>query len=370
MSIVTLPTYENFIKGLEAIRDEQLTIKESSKYGVYPHTNENGEVNVFGTGVITPKDQHYLINGDGSLSFTQMVHSLYEDKEVYPPFSCAEFLLESRDDFAIDYNKANEYYNLNKNLVMKENENILSSREFKPDHAIALTVNQELKEVKVLLEEQGQYPSKNPEVSALLDQHFSKIEKLLADFSEKIEKASREDLPQLEENLKGKLGKIFTDLKDGLKQLFVDMKDQVRSGIENKVNDVKVNIHNSVAEKVQGVNNIIKKLTTSLDEKYQIIDKEVLKQEAKVQDAPAAENATEAPNQEQTGTSEYGQLEKENKELKKANAGLKTFVNVVKSHHPEVYQAIYNTMKGVQQGEQKQIQTEIKPNVKEVELQL
>ena len=390
-----IPTMEDFLKGLEKIKSQQLEARESSKLGVYPFEGTNNQFSHYATGVITPKGKHYLIDAEGDLSFTGTKYLTYEDKEAFPPFSAAELLLESKNDFKIDYTEAVKYYNLNKELAMKENENILSSKEFKPEHPIALTVNQEIKEVKNMLEEQGLDPSKNPEVSALLDQHFSKLEKLLTDFSEKIEKASHEDIPQLEENMKGKLNKIFTDLKDGLKQLFVDMKDKVRSGIENKVNDVKINIHNAVAEKVQNVNDKIKNFTASLDKRYQIIEKEPEKlqkepverssQEDKLQvasalsqvqkafdevkvDAKTEAAKIKAPEVSQSladMSPKVGELENQNNQLKKENDGLRMFVNVVKSKHPEVYQSIYNTMKGVQQNEPKQEQNEIKTKVKE-----
>ncbi|WP_368298872.1 hypothetical protein [Cytobacillus firmus] len=390
-----IPSMEDFLKGLEKIKSQQLEARESSKFDRYPFEGTDNQFSHYSTGVITPKGKHYLIDSEGDLSFTGTKYLTYEDKEAFPPFSAAELLLESKNDFKIDYAEAVKYYNLNKELAIKENENILSSKEFKPEHPIAYTVNQEMKEVNNMLVEQGLDPSKNPEVSALLDQHFSKLEKLLADFSEKVEKASREDIPQLEESMKGKLNKLFADLKDGLKQLFVDMKDKVQSGIENKVNDVKINIHNAVAEKVQTVNDKIKNLTATLDKKYQVIEKEPeklqkeplwrLNQEDKQQEAPALPQVqkafdevkrvakTEAAKIKAPEVSQsladmsphVGELENQNKHLKKENDGLKTFVNVVKSKHPEVYQSIYNTMKGVQQDESKQEKTEIKAKVKE-----
>lgn len=461
-----IPTMEDFLKGLEKIKSQQLEARESSKLGVYPFEGTDNQFSDYATGVVTPKGKHYLIDGEGELSFTgtlvqekiknivldacevSHVDQLHEEdkeilkeiyhlttvydsqekfqddlysiygqtgddykwlnlnvltriadsgqeivKDTFPPFSAAELLLESKNDFKIDYNEAVKYYNLNKELAMKENEKILSSREFKPEHPIALTVNQEMKEVKNLLEGQGLDPSKNPEVSALLEQHFSKIEKLITDFSVKIEKSSHEDIPQLEENMIGKLNKIFMELKDGLKQLFVDMKDNVRSGIENKVNDVKINIHNTVAEKVQNVNDKIKNLTESLDKKYQIIEKEPEKiekepvgdfqvtqpisQVQKASNEVKLDKKTEGANLKASEESQslaviipkVGELEKQNKQLNKENEGLKTFVNVVKSKHPDVYQSIYNTMKGVQQGEPKQEQSEIKTKEKdEIEL--
>ncbi|MGG4506334.1 hypothetical protein ABEW77_10830 [Heyndrickxia sporothermodurans] len=376
-----IPSMEDFLKGLEKIKSQQLEARESSKFGRYPFEGTDNQFSHYSTGVVTPKGKHYLIDSEGDLSFTGVKYLAYEGKEAFPPFSAAELLLESKNDFKIDYAEAVKYYNLNKELAIKENENILSSKEFKPDHPIALTVNQEMKEVKNMLEEQGLDPSKNPEVSALLDHHFSKLEKLLSDFSEKIEKASHEDIPQLEENMKGKLNKIFTDLKDGLKQLFVDMKDNVRSGIEIKVNDVKINIHNAVAEKVQNVNDKIKNLSASLDKKYQIIEKEpeasalsqVQKAFDEVKEAAKIEAAKIKAGEVSQSLADMspivGNLENQNKQLKKENDGLKTFVNVVKSKHPEVYQSIYNTMKGVQI-EPKQEQNEIKTKVKELELSI
>ncbi|MGG0888915.1 hypothetical protein [Cytobacillus horneckiae] len=395
-----IPSMEDFLKGLDKIRLQQLEVRETSKHGVYPFKGTDNHYSSFITGIITPKEKHYLIDGEGQLSFTGTEKLSYEDKEAYPPFSAAELLLESKYDFAIDYEKAAEYYKLNKELAMKENEHILSSKEFKPEHPIVLSVNQEIKDVKNMLEEQGLDPSSNPEVSELLNHHFSKLEKLLTEYTEKIEKSSHEELPQLEENMKGKLNKVFTDLKEGLKQIFVDMKDKVRSGIENKVNDVKVNIHKAVAEKVQNVNDKIKNLSVSLDEKYQVLERgsENL-QETPIERSNQGEDLQEVPNLSQVQkvfeevekdmklkekvevpevsqsladiAPNVGELTSKNNQLKKENDGLKTFVNVVKTQHPEVYQSIYNTMKGVQQNEPNQEQSEIKTKVKEeVELSI
>lgn len=395
-----IPSINDFLKGLEKIRDQQLEVRETSKHGVYPFEGTDNHYSSFITGIITPKGKHYLIDSEGNLSFTETKYLNYEGKEAFPPFSAAELLLESKNDFKIDFAEAVKYYNHNKELAMKENEHILSSKEFKAD-PIALTVNQEIKDVKNMLGEQGVDPSNNPEVSDLLNHHFSKLEKLLTEYTEKIEKSSHEDLPQLEENMKGKLNKVFTDLKEGLKQILVDMKDKALSGIENKVNDVKVNIHNAVAEKVQGVNDKIKNLSVSLDEKYQVHEKGNVKlQKPYIERLTQGDDLQKVPNLSQVQkvsedvekdmeikakveVPEVSQsLAKQNppitvelqsqiKQLKKENDGLKTFVNLVKSQNPEVFQSIYNTMKDVQQKESTQVQSEIKTKVKEdVELSI
>jgi len=140
-------------------------------------------------------------------------------------------------------------------------------------HPVMETVQQGVKDVRAVLEKQGLPPEKEPAITALLDQHFMRVEKLLNEFTEKMEKASLNDIPQLEMNLVGKLKKVFTDLTDGLKQIMVDTKDQVRTGMENKVNDIKVDIHNAIASKVQSVNDKIKGFTDTLDRKYSIIEK-------------------------------------------------------------------------------------------------
>lgn len=360
-----IPSMEDFLKGLEKIKSQQLEVRESSKFGRYPFEGTDNQFGHYPTGIITPKGKHYLIDSEGDLSFTGTEHLTYLEKESFPPFSAAELLLESKDDFKIDYTKAFEYYNHNKELAIKENENILSSKEFKPEHPIALTVNQEMKEVTNLLEEKGLDPSNNPEVSALLNQHFSKLEKLLTDFSEKIEKVPSKDIPQLEENIRSKLNQIFTDLKDGIKQMFVDLKDKVKTGIEDRVNDVKINIHNAVAEKVQNVNNKIKNLTDSLDKKYQFIEKEqvapAISQVQKASDGVENIVQTKVKSQSLADISpKVGDLEKQNNQLKKENDGLKTFVKMVKTHHPEVFQSLFNTMKDVQQSEQKEAVPELK----------
>ncbi|WP_366816517.1 hypothetical protein, partial [Streptomyces sp. NPDC013433] len=111
-----------------------------------------------------------------------------------------------------------------------------------------------------------------PAISAILDKHFLKMEKLLTEFTEKMEKAPLKEIPQLEMNIVGKLKKVFTDLTEGLKQIVVDTKEQVRDGIENKVNDFKIDIHNKIASKVQGINDNIKKFADTLDAKYSIIE--------------------------------------------------------------------------------------------------
>ncbi|WP_110925952.1 hypothetical protein [Bacillus massiliglaciei] len=269
-----IPSMDAFMKGLEKIREQQLEARETGKMNVYPFEGNNGQYSEYQTGIITPKDQHYLISAEGDISFTGTEILSYEGgKDAFPPFSCAEMLLESKDDFKIDYQKAAEYYSLNKELAIKENEQILSSKEFKPEHPITLTVNQGMQDVTEMLEKQGVNPSGNEEVTALLDKHFSKIEKLLSDFTENVEKSSFEKVPELEKSLKEKLNKIFSDLKMGLKQLFVDMKDQVQSGIENKIENIQTNIHNAVASRVQNVNDKIKNFTNAVDQKFQVIDR-------------------------------------------------------------------------------------------------
>ncbi|WP_437834384.1 hypothetical protein ACQRXC_28770 (plasmid) [Niallia taxi] len=140
------------------------------------------------------------------------------------------------------------------------------------DHPVMDVVNEGVKEIKSVLEQKGLSPEE-PAISALLDKHFLKMEKLLTEFTEKMEKAPLKEIPQLEMNIVGKLKRLFTDLTDGLKQVVVGTKEQVRTGIENKVNDIKIDIHNKIASKVQSVNDKIKNFTDTLDEKYSLIEK-------------------------------------------------------------------------------------------------
>ncbi|MEU2237648.1 hypothetical protein [Streptomyces vietnamensis] len=138
-------------------------------------------------------------------------------------------------------------------------------------HPVIDVVNQGAEELKAVLEQKGLSPEE-PAISAILDKHFLKMEKLLTEFTEKMEKAPLKEIPQLEMNIVGKLKKVFTDLTEGLKQIVVDTKEQVRDGIENKVNDFKIDIHNKIASKVQGINDNIKKFADTLDAKYSIIE--------------------------------------------------------------------------------------------------
>ncbi|MFF8589813.1 hypothetical protein ACF07O_34605, partial [Streptomyces althioticus] len=138
-------------------------------------------------------------------------------------------------------------------------------------HPVIDVVNQGAEELKAVLEQKGLSPEE-PAISAILDKHFLKMEKLLTEFTEKMEKAPLKEIPQLEMNIVGKLKKVFTDLTEGLKQIVADTKEQVRDGIENKVNDFKIDIHNKIASKVQGINDNIKKFADTLDAKYSIIE--------------------------------------------------------------------------------------------------
>lgn len=268
-----IPSMGNFLKGLDTIRLQQLEAREMSKFDKYPFESEDKQYSKYSTGIVTPKGKHYQIDSDGELSFTGTKQLFHENKESYPPFSAAELLLESKDDFKIDFYKAVEYYNHNKELAIKENQSILSSKEFIPEHPLKLTIAQETKEVQRMLEDNGKDPAVHSEISDLLDKHFSKIEKLLYEYSDKIENGPVENIPELEKSLKEKVTNIFTNFKDDLKQLFMDMKNRVQTGIDNKINDVKVNIHNAIATKVQAVNDKIKNFTNTLDGKYQIIEK-------------------------------------------------------------------------------------------------
>lgn len=277
-----IPSMENFMKGMENIKYQQLAARELIQAGDKAF---EGDVSHYSSGIVTPAGKHNQINQDGDISFTGPTRLNYLNREDYPPFSAAELLLEAKDDFDINYAKASDYYNQQKELAMKENENILSSREYRPEHPIAATIKQEMKEVQNMLGSQDESFVSRAEVTALLNLHFDKVSKLLDDFSDRVSQASAKELPLLEEKLKDKVTRIFTDLKDGLKQLFTDMKDQARTSVENKVNDVKtgikntvlgvkIDMHNAIATPIQNVNNKIKHFTDALDVRYQIIDKE------------------------------------------------------------------------------------------------
>ncbi|AIF68395.1 hypothetical protein GZ22_18335 (plasmid) [Terribacillus saccharophilus] len=277
-----IPSMENFMKGMENIKFQQLAARELIQAGDKAF---EGDTSHYSSGIVTPNGKHNQIDKDGEISFTGTTNLIYLDREDYPPFSAAELLLDAKDDFDIDYAKASDYYNQQKELAMKENENILSSREYRPEHPIAATIKQEMKEVQDMIGSQDESFVSRSEVTALLNLHFDKVSKLLDDFSDRISQAPAKELPQLEEKLEDKVIRIFADLKDGLKQLFTDMKDQARSSVENKVNDVKtgikntvlgvkIDIHNAIATPIQNVNNKLKHVTDSLDVRYRIIDKE------------------------------------------------------------------------------------------------
>ncbi|SEO07330.1 hypothetical protein SAMN04489762_3418 [Terribacillus saccharophilus] len=277
-----IPSMENFMKGMENIKYQQLAARELIQSGDKAF---EGDTNHYSSGIVTPNGKHNQIDKDGDISFTGKTYLTYLDREDNPPFSAAELLLDAKDDFDIDYAKASDYYNQQKELAMKENENILSSREYRPEHPIAATIKQEMKEVQDMLGNQDESFVSRAEVTALLNLHFDKVSKLLDDFSDRVSQASAKELPLLEVKLKDKVTRIFADLKDSLKQLFVGMKDQARTSIQNKVNDVKtgienkvlgvkIDVHNAIASRVQNVNNKLKHVTDSLDVRYRIIDKE------------------------------------------------------------------------------------------------
>lgn len=310
-----IPSMNDFLKGLEKIRDEQLQARERMKIGAKPFPDYTGGTDHYSTGIVTPQGKHYQINNNGDLGFAEKTFLSYLDNESYPPFSAAELLLESKEDFKIDYFKAAEFYMHNKDLAMKENENTLSSKEYQPEHPVAVTIKEELKEVQTLLEDHEPDTLNKAEVTALLDQHLVKVEELLVEFSNNVKNASPKELPQLEEKLKDKITRIFSDLKDNLKQLLVNMKDQARSGIENKVNDVKTgienkindvktDIHNAIASRVQAVNAKIKDVTAALDDKYQVIEKH---QKGNTQD----QNETSELHSDKSDVTSFSKLEAE-----------------------------------------------------------
>jgi len=282
-----IPSMENFLKGLENIKYQQLAARELIESGEMPFLDYDGSSNTshYPSGVVTPEGKHYQIDSDGEISFTSTKFLTYLDKESYPPFSAAEMLLDADENFEVDYAKASEYYLQNKELAMKENENILSSREYRPEHPIAATIKQEMKEVESMLGSREASYIRKAEVQTLLDLHFEKVSKLLDDFTDRISQTPVKELPQLEGKLTEKVTRVFSELKDGLKRLFVGLKDQARSGIENKVKDVKtgienkvngvkIDVHNAIASRVQNVNSKIKHFTDALDVRYRIIDKE------------------------------------------------------------------------------------------------
>lgn len=296
-----IPTFDNFIISLEKFREDHREALENSKQN------------------LLPKDKSWIIEKDGSFTISdrEIVSALNE--KIRPPFSGIERLVESKNDFKIDFDEASTFYNDAKELAMKENENILSSREFSPDKLIERMVDQEMKDVTSLLEKQGQGSSNNPEVSALLDNHFERVEKLLKDFSGIAEQTKTKDLPELKENLKVKLSNVFDELKTALKKMFVDMKDRTQTRIENKVKDVKFTIHNSISEKVQSVNDKLKNVSESLDVRFQIKDKNLSLNEEKVK--------VQLPN------------------LNQKEQGAEALIKVMKALEPDAFKRVQNTLK-------------------------
>jgi hypothetical protein len=273
------------LKGLESIKYQQLATRELIQTGEKPFLDYEGDTNHYASGVVLPIGKHYQIDREGEISLTEPKFLSYLDKKEFPPFSAAEMMLDTKNDFNIDYAKAAEFYTRNKELAIKENENILASREYKPDHPLITMVKQEINEVQEMLQGQDAATVGSPAVSALMDLQLDRVNKLLEEYSEQLEKTPAKDVPQLEFNFRQRLSQVFADLKNGLKQLFVDVKDQAKTGVENKINGVKtgiqntvtgvkIDIHNSIASRVQNVNNKIKHFTDALDVRYQIIDKE------------------------------------------------------------------------------------------------
>ncbi|WP_079707724.1 hypothetical protein [Paraliobacillus ryukyuensis] len=338
-NIQQIPTFKNFLKGLEQIQQQQLQIK---KNGIH---SENNEYSKQSTGVVIPKGKHYLISQDGNISFTGEKFSLMDNKEKFPPFSTAENLLNSKNDFEIDFAEAIKFYELNKKLAIAENEKILSSDDFKPEHPVKYYVEKEMKDVQGLLKDSGKDPA-NEKVAKLLDDHFNKVEKLITTFTDQIQNQSKKDLPDLEKRFTEKLKGIFTEFKNSLRKLVLDTKEQTRSNIKNKVNDMKINTHNAIATRVQGVNDKVKDFTNKIDQKYQVIERK-------------SSNITN----ENTKEHKSDQQEKTNgnDSLKSEVAALRTFVKTLKKTQPEAYQAVINHMQGAKVDKKEQ-KTEIANN--------
>lgn len=97
--------------------------------------------------------------------------------------------------------------------------------------------------------------------------------------------------------------------------------------------------------------------------------KEAPEANIKTQDSPALKKAPEVVHESHMRGNEVPS-DTLMKQLKKQNDGLKTFVNIVKNKHPEVYQSIYNELKNsLQQGKVDAPKVEVKPK-KELQLQL
>lgn len=90
----------------------------------------------------------------------------------------------------------------------------------------------------------------------------------------------------------------------------------------------------------------------------------------KTQDSPALKKAPEVVHESHKSGNEVPS-DTLMKQLKKQNEGLKTFVNIVKTKHPEVYQSIYNELKNsLQQGKSTDAPKVEAKQKKELQLQL
>jgi len=120
------------------------------------------------------------------------------------------------------------------------------------------------------------------------------------------------------------------------------------------------------------VNDLIDKTleqqTTSVNSRNS--SEEDLKLNNKTQVSPALKTAPEALN-ESKHEENKAPNDSTMKQLKNENDGLKTFLHIVKSKHPEVYQSVYNDIKnGLKHVPKAAPKIEVKPKEKVLELQL
>lgn len=415
---VSIPTYENFLKGLNQLKNEQLQmvdtrhevegellviqenfgfrndavvrdgdkaekleqfIKEASpqEYERYKGLMKKlDEISI-------SQDSHYQIGKDGELTYPQNSNA---------PFSKVESLLEIGNGFSIDYNAAAEYYKQHKSLAINELNKSYDREEYQPTNPLSEVVKEKTSEVKSILSNEKMNLS-SEQINEVLDDHLSKIENILNDFTQKINNAPKKDINQLQKDLREKVTQAFKELINTLERTFNGIKDQTKEKVNEKVHDIKTEAHNAVSVRMQRVNDKIKNISNVIDEKFNVNkqnlgqevekeSKEVSKDQKEHTESSVESNKTdnhsinskndeknesisEKKQQELAGTKEPDNLDVA--QLNKENKGLKTFVNIVKNDHKKVYDNVLDTLKNRSMDNSNLVKQETQKSIKKQE---
>ncbi|MGM0220077.1 LPD1 domain-containing protein [Enterococcus sp. AZ126] len=233
------------------------------------------------------------------------------------------------------------------NKIMKA-----SSSEYLSDFKLALD------EVFDVMEEKEEGTSQyltRAEIDSLLDEHLTKIEKMISSYTTAaaaLENATKEQkstfLQEMLKNIKAEV----TQFKENLLRTLTTKKDNVIYNVQDKTDTLRINVKNSINSRILKVNDSIRKIVEKVDQTFVLEEKELRsKIDSKTTEEQVKETTEQSVETPESPLEEKIELPKEKEEATQTSL----------DHEPTVETKVEDRIPASKVDEKKEIEKSVEP---------